>query len=531
MKDQVYGYIRVSTVRQGLKGVSLQEQKCAIERYAESHQLTIIQWFEEKETAAKQGRPIFSKMLRMLRDKKASGVIIHKIDRSARNLKDWSSLGELIDCGVDVHFAHESLDLKARGGRLSADIQAVIAADYIRNLREETIKGMYGRLKQGYYPFCAPLGYVNNGSGQPKTQDPLVAPLIWEAYEKYSWGEISLSQLKIYLAKKGLRHKNGRKVSVNGLSRILRNPFYMGIIHIQKNEETFIGNHQPIVSKSLFDKVQNVLDGKVKKGSSRNQFIYRRLFQCRSCNYSTVGEIQKGHVYYRCHSHACKGTCVKEEKIEEKVKSTFANLNFDKSEEKIIDEVLEELRSENESLEVDTLKRLELQKNAISDRLDSLTDKYVDGDLEREDFLRRKRTCLGELKDLEEQIKNYGRKKQVKFQDMLKKLELSKSLYSGFILADQSQKREMVRIYTSNRFIDVKKVLMELKSPFKELAQIFNGAYGTPARGGTRTRGKLLETQISTPARGTTRTRKKLPESKSKEISNKKQIIKKIFSS
>ncbi len=40
----------------------------------------------------------------------------------------------------------------------SADIQGVVAADYVRNLREETKKGLYGRLKQGIYPLGAPIG-------------------------------------------------------------------------------------------------------------------------------------------------------------------------------------------------------------------------------------------------------------------------------------------------------------------------------------------------------------------------------------
>ena len=135
-----FGYIRVSTPKQGL-GVSLQEQKSAIERYALRSNLEIVTWFEERETAAKSGRPVFSQMLKGLEAGKAQGVIIHKIDRSARNLRDWTDLGELIDRGIEVHFANESLDLHSRGGRLSADIQAVVAADYIRNLREETRKG------------------------------------------------------------------------------------------------------------------------------------------------------------------------------------------------------------------------------------------------------------------------------------------------------------------------------------------------------------------------------------------------------
>src|SRR5436309_11988814 len=123
-----YGYIRVSTVRRGEHGVSLQEQKEAIERYASRKSLRILDWFEEQQTAAKQGRPVFNRMLKLLRKGKASGVIIHKIDRSARNLKDWAELGELIDSGIAVHFTNESLDLNSTTGRLSADIQAVVVA-------------------------------------------------------------------------------------------------------------------------------------------------------------------------------------------------------------------------------------------------------------------------------------------------------------------------------------------------------------------------------------------------------------------
>ena len=140
-----YAYIRVSTVKQGEKGSSLSEQRDAITHYARRHNLAIGEWFEEMETAAKRGRRVFTRMLSALARDKASGVILHKIDRGARNLWDWASLQDLIDRGLEVHFAHESLDLNSRGGRLSADIQAVVAADYSRHcpvtsVREEKIE-------------------------------------------------------------------------------------------------------------------------------------------------------------------------------------------------------------------------------------------------------------------------------------------------------------------------------------------------------------------------------------------------------
>ncbi len=160
-----FAYIRVSTARQGEEGVSLQEQKSSILEYASRRGFTISEWFEEQISAAKRGRPIFTTLLKLLKSKKASDIIIHKIDRSARNLRDWADIADLMDRGIEVHFVHESIDLGSRTGRLSADILAVVASDYIRNLREEVMKGIRGRLKQGLFPFSAPIGYLNTGPG------------------------------------------------------------------------------------------------------------------------------------------------------------------------------------------------------------------------------------------------------------------------------------------------------------------------------------------------------------------------------
>jgi DNA invertase Pin-like site-specific DNA recombinase len=64
--EAIFAYVRVSTVRQGEHGVSLQEQRDAIEQYAARNSLATAQWFEERETAAKRGRPRFSQMLQLL---------------------------------------------------------------------------------------------------------------------------------------------------------------------------------------------------------------------------------------------------------------------------------------------------------------------------------------------------------------------------------------------------------------------------------------------------------------------------------
>src|SRR5262245_42335656 len=140
-----------------------------------------------------------------------------------------------IDEGIKVLFTNESLDLQTRGGRLSADIQAVVAADYVRNLREETKKGLYGRLKQGCYPFPAPLGYKDMGKGKPKEVDPLTAPLVRQAFELYATGQYTVITLSEELFRRGLRTRGGRRLSKNGVSFLLNNPFYTGLIRLRCN--------------------------------------------------------------------------------------------------------------------------------------------------------------------------------------------------------------------------------------------------------------------------------------------------------
>ncbi len=112
--------------------------KAAVERLAKNRGFKLTNIFEDQITAAKSGRPAFTEMLKALRAGHARGVIIHKIDRSARNLRDWSDLGELIDSGIEVHFANESLDLSSRAEdsafAWSCIIQISIGSIQIRTL-------------------------------------------------------------------------------------------------------------------------------------------------------------------------------------------------------------------------------------------------------------------------------------------------------------------------------------------------------------------------------------------------------------
>jgi site-specific DNA recombinase len=488
-----FAYIRVSTVKQGEHGSSLQEQRSAIETYAARHGLSIAAWFEEKETAAKQGRAVFSRMLAQLERGVAHGIIIHKIDRSARNLRDWAALGSLIDRGIDVHFAHDPVDLRSRGGRLSADIQAVVAADYVRNLREEVIKGLRGRLNQGLYPFAAPIGYLNKGKGQVKEIDPVLGPLVRQAFELYATGTVSLKELRKELLRRGLTSLGtGKPLSLNGVSTILNNPFYIGIIHIKRTGTTYQGKHEPLISKALFDRVQAILKGKYVSRVIKHDFLFRRLVRCAACGYHLIGERHKTrYIYYRCHTDGCERVCIREELLDHAVQTTLVDLEWDESERRWAREIAATMSADGEA-EVDRLRRSLTMRVAQCDiRLARLTDAYLDQVLERELFEVRKRDILMHQRELRDRLASLSIA-DLPVTKALEKLELGNAAYLSYINGIPPEKRAMVETVTSNFAVQGKNPMVALKSPFSEIANWRKSLSGAPDRSTARTRAKQL---------------------------------------
>jgi len=483
-----FAYIRVSTVKQGEHGVSLREQRDAIERYAVRHGFTISQWFEEQETAAKRGRPIFAKLMKLLRARRADGVLIHKIDRSARNFKDWADIADLIDDGIEVHFCHESIDLNTRGGRLTADIQAVIAADYIRNLREETRKGFYGRLKQGFYPLPAPLGYLDRGGGQVKELDPAKAPLVRKAFDLYGAGTWSLRELRKELTLLGLRNKGGHLLSLTGLSTILHNPFYAGLIRIRSTGETFRGGHAPLVPISLYERVQAILSGKYCPRVTTHDFLFRRLFNCAQCGYALIGELQKGHVYYRCHTKTCPTTCVREDAIVETIEATLRPVELFPEEAAELQGMAGDFRANWETERERAIQALQFQINQVNDRVNRLTDAYIDRLIAKELFEERRTALLKEERVIEEKLALIRGDTSLIPDQLSEFLELVSALSANYETRMPEEKRILLKRITSNRAVDRKNVVIELQKPFREIANRRNVLHGAPCRRLHRTR-------------------------------------------
>jgi DNA invertase Pin-like site-specific DNA recombinase len=471
---QLFAYIRVSTPKQG-KGVSLLEQRAAIEAYAARTGAQISQWFEEKRTAAKAGRPEFARLVGLLRRSKADGVVIHKVDRSSRNFRDWADIDELIDSGVHVHFANEDLDLHSRGGRLAADIQMVVAVDYIRNLREEALKGIHGRLKQGILPHHAPIGYLDCGAGKAKAIDPARGPIIRELFELYSEGGVTLRELTSKAMTLGLRNSNGNPLRLTQIHAVMRNPFYAGVIRSARYG-LFKGAHEPIARAATFERVQAVLDGKYIRRTKHHAFLFRRLLHCFSCGRCLIGSRSKGHVYYRCSNIPCPTTSVREDRVEAAVRQILLTVELSDEEAALIDQELARRAENDGGLRKARQTAVTEQLSVTKARLVRLADLLIDGKIDPAIHDERRNELVLKQNALADELRELTGADPGSMTDVAERLvKLAKRPAALYDEADQEEKRRMLGIILSNCRVSGKTIEFALHEPFSLISARHTG--------------------------------------------------------
>jgi site-specific DNA recombinase len=465
---QLFAYIRVSDPKQG-KGVSLDEQRSIIEAYAARIGATIIEWFVEKKTAAKAGRPQFTRMVKLLRQGKADGVVIHKVDRSTRNFRDWADIDELIEQGVDVHFANEHMDLRSDGGRLAADIQMVFAVQYIRNLRQETLKGIHGRLKQGFLPRSAPIGYLDCGAGKAKAIDPVRGPLVRAIFERYATGASTLRMLTEEADKAGLRNRAGKALRLTQIHKMLRNPFYAGILR-DSRFGVFTGAHEPLVSKATFERVQAVLAGKFIRRTKRHILRFRRLLHCKTCGRSLIGSERKGFVYYRCSNVPCPTTSVREDAVEEAILEVLASIRIDEPEAKAIEAELAEYDRHRNELHAARRASLTDAFSASQARMARLTDLLIDGKIDATAHEAKRTELLLEQKELEHDLTDVELGTAALVRRAREIVGLAQSAENTYQSADDERKRSLLQTVLSDCIVTGKSLEFTLHEPFATLA-------------------------------------------------------------
>jgi len=221
-----------------------------------------------------------------------------------------------------------------------------------------------------------------------------------------------------------------------------------------------------------------------------HEFQYRRLLACELCKHSLIGERQKGHAYYRCHTSGCPTACVREEVVDATISATLTPLRFASEEKAALLRKLHEVKEDiAHQWEAETA-TIRLRQAKLRELMDRLTDAYLEHLVDKNSFESRKASILMEQKAIEEQL---AQPKQTVAARMEKFLELAMTAPDLYERALADERRELLQILTSNRTVQGKNVVITLKPAFQEVANRNEFAECRPSQGRHRT----LEVLIS----------------------------------
>jgi len=281
-KDRVPGvatraviYLRVSSPSQVNKGTdpegySIPAQRTACLRKAEAMGASVVDEYVDKAQSARSSdRPQLQAMLeRLVAERDVDFVIVHKVDRLARNRVDDVEINLAIrQSGAALVSVSENID-ETPSGMLLHGIMSSIAEFYSQNLSTEILKGLNQKASTGVYPGRAPIGYLNARQVSDGREirsielDPKRSSLIKWAFEAYATGDYGLRQLAESLADMGLLTREtpkfpAKRLRYTDVQRFLLNPFYIGAF-IWRGVE-YQGSHEPLISVETFAHVQAVL--------------------------------------------------------------------------------------------------------------------------------------------------------------------------------------------------------------------------------------------------------------------------------
>jgi DNA invertase Pin-like site-specific DNA recombinase len=442
-------YARKSTDVEDKQVRSIEDQIAELRAFAKQESLSISEVFIEKQSAKIPGRPIFNEMLNRIEAGEANGILAWHADRLARNSVDGGRVIYLLDCGRIAALKFPTLWFEnTPQGKFMLNIVFGQSKYYVDSLAENTKRGLRQKVKRGEYPSLAPIGYINDKRIKSVSVDKKKAPIIRRAFELYAQGDKRLEDIADFLAQQGVLSSGGKQIKRDRISFILSNPFYIGLFRYAG--EIHEGKHQPVVSKKIFDKAQEVLKqrGRPRHKAKNEPKAFCGLLSCAKCGMGITAEVQKGHTYYRCTKKRgnCSQPYIREEELNRQLSQLLQKFSLRPDWAAGMREMLEKDKAEAAQSATAFVQEAKGKIQSISLKLQRLLDGYLDQVIEQETYRSEKAKLLSEKKSLEEQSTRLEQKRTgwlepmaewIKEASSLSKIAQESNLFAKKVAAEQ----------------------------------------------------------------------------------------------
>lgn len=383
----VAGYARVSSEGQ-LDGYSIPQQKDIIENYCKIKEWNLVKIYVDGGfTGANTDRPALQDLIDHI--DMYDLVLVYKLDRLSRSQRDTLALVDMFS-EHDCKFAsiQENFDTSTPLGMAMLGILSVFAQLERENIKERMALGRRGRTQKGLWRAGSnvPTGYDYIDGHLVIREDEAVQ--IRKIFELYLQGW-TINKIRGYMHE----HYTNRYSSwaqQSAISTTLRNPLYIGMLPSRTDGIAYKGEHEAIIDKSTFDKVQKLLTARAEHfdGSLKHPFKATHLLTgityCGECGGRISTVVGHGYGYYGCHKKISSDPRTKPLK-----KCSTPNYNTKILDQLIIDEILK-LAYDDKAIKslIKPRKQVNHKKaiKALQNQKSRLIDLYSVGGIELEEL-------------------------------------------------------------------------------------------------------------------------------------------------
>jgi DNA invertase Pin-like site-specific DNA recombinase len=388
MSKRAVAYIRVSKEREGMTSPEL--QLTSIEEHCRKMGYSVVETLEDLDLSGRfWKRRQVDRAVRMIENREADVLVVWKISRVARNMKDWVIAVDRVEgAGGHIESATEQFDNTVTGG-LARGVMAQFA-DFESKRIGETWKETHARrVRNGMPHHGLPRFGYNYSKETGYVPDEVVAPVLRQMYLLYTQG-VSLRDIGAYAASEGVSPPNGWRDQ--GVRHILDRGFGAG--YIWSKGELVTGAHEAVISEHEWMAYKVQRDKRAARssggGTKGGAYAYSSLLRCPCGSKMDGGAVKRssGESYrrYTCRDGLVKGThskvSVSESYVEEAV---LAWMNSIAEEVNTRGASVKPARRENTGRKLQQL-NTDLKRNAT--RIDSLTRKYIDEDIPTDAYRR-----------------------------------------------------------------------------------------------------------------------------------------------
>jgi DNA invertase Pin-like site-specific DNA recombinase len=225
MTTRAVGYIRVSTAGQADHGVILDAQHAKLTAYAALYELTLVDIIVDAGTSAKiLDRPGLQRALAMLRKGTASALLVAKLDRLTRSVKDLGTLveGYFSSDTITLLSVADNIDTRTAAGRLVLNVLGSVAQWERETIGERTVEALAHKKAQGHKTGGdVPYGYAVAADGKTLVADATEQGLVEAIRGARQHGE-SQRAIVVELAQRGLTTRKGTPLLLKQVQRIMR---------------------------------------------------------------------------------------------------------------------------------------------------------------------------------------------------------------------------------------------------------------------------------------------------------------------